>query len=60
VTKKPRSQVMILSHTTEVLKQEFRNCDAPNCPNIISMYGKPKGYSGPIYCILHAHLMEEK
>jgi hypothetical protein len=48
-----KHQLKILSHTATVLKDEFHNCDAPGCRNIISIVDRPK--SGPIYCVLHSH-----
>jgi len=34
-------------------QQEFRNCDAPNCGNIVSVRYLPPKFSGPVYCSLH-------
>jgi len=55
--KQPREKVY--TSRKPVVKHEFRNCDAPGCPNIVSVEDKPKGYSDPIYCVLHLHLAEK-
>lgn len=65
MTKKPRQSMRLTERTErparlkrvkprrrESLRDEFRNCQASGCPNIVSIADKP-GYSGPIYCVLH-------
>lgn len=59
MSKKPRGRPRLaeLEHhpfktRTEIRDAEFRNCDADDCPNIVSVADRP-GYSGPVYCLLH-------
>lgn len=60
MTVKPRKRVRPNQVPKAPPREEFRNCDAPGgCPNIVSIRNKPVGYSGPIFCILHAHLTEK-
>jgi hypothetical protein len=43
----------------EIIHQQ-RECDAEGCKNIVTHWAQPKGYTGPVYCRVHAHLAEEK
>jgi len=52
MTKKPRQKPKARKPRYEI-KQEFINCCASGCPNIISYWVQPAGYSGPVYCVLH-------
>lgn len=62
MSKKPRGHpvLMVQQHIRRnprhkrVVKDEFLTCADPSgCTNIVSIVGKPTGYSGPVYCVLH-------
>lgn len=63
MSKKPRGKPVLMEYERpvqrrqnprhkHVVKDEFRNCNFPGCPNIVSVQELP-GYSGPVVCILH-------
>ncbi len=64
MTKKPRGKPVLMEQTRpmrrpgqrhkRVVKDEFLTCaHRGGCTNIVSILGKPFGYSGPVYCVLH-------
>lgn len=55
--KKPRQKPVTLEQPQT--KQEFVDCDAPDCHNIIALWTLPKGYFESVYCVLHTHLAKE-
>lgn len=61
MTKKPRQQLRLEAHRVieRERREEFRNCDFPTCPNVIASWTLPSGYSGLVYCQLHAHITEK-
>lgn len=54
---KQRKRLLVQSDSN-VEPEEHQSCEAEGCLNVVAVWARPNGYSGPIYCTLHAHLEE--